>query len=175
MQTSVKNANKAFRNTKQGGFTLIELMIVVAIIGVLASIAVPQYQNYVARAQVSEAISLASSAKTAVSEYYVTNGAFPANNTTAGISDAADIKGSYVASVTVGTDGVITAKMKAASTDGGGVVGALANTTLDFRPEASDSTTNSGSITWECGPGGATPIPTKYLPASCRATAPATP
>lgn len=166
MQTTAKNA---FRNLKQGGFTLIELMIVVAIIGVLASIAVPQYQNYVARAQVSEAISLASSAKTAVSEYYMTNGSFPGDNETAGISVAADISGSYVQSVTVGTDGIITTKMASVSTDGGGVVRALAGKTLDFKPTGSDSTTNSAPITWACGPGEGTPIPTKYLPASCRA------
>ena len=59
------------------GFTLIELMIVVAIIGILAAVAIPQYQNYVARAQVSEALSLASGAKTALAEYYTTNGKWP--------------------------------------------------------------------------------------------------
>ncbi|HAA45766.1 MAG: pilin [Halomonas sp. 54_146] len=158
-----KSVQPTTRNTKQGGFTLIELMIVVAIIGVLASIAVPQYQNYVARAQVSEAISLASSAKTAVSEYYVTNGEFPVDNATAGLSDDTDIKGSYVQSVTVGTGGVITAKMASAD-----VVGALIDKTLDFTPTASDADTNSGSITWKCGPGATGGIPTQYLPASCR-------
>jgi type IV pilus assembly protein PilA len=155
------SAHPTTRNTQQAGFTLIELMIVVAIIGVLASIAVPQYQNYVARAQVSEAISLASSAKTAVSEYYMTNGSFPDNNSTAGLSDANDISGSYVSSVSAGTDGVITVTMS-----GSDVVGELQNKTLEFRP--SDSNENSsGSITWECGPG---TIPVKFLPASCRAT-----
>ena len=90
------------------GFTLIELMIVVAIIGVLAAIAIPQYQNYVARAQVSEAFSLASGAKTAVAEYFMLNGTFPADNGTAGLSEATDISGNYVESVTV-AGGTITA------------------------------------------------------------------
>lgn len=160
-----KSAQLKARNTKQGGFTLIELMIVVAIIGVLAAIAVPQYQNYVARAQVSEAISLASSAKTAVSEYYMTNGDFPADNDIAGLSDAGDISGSYVSSVSVGDNGVITTTMAG---DGASVVGALQDTTLRFTPSDTDEN-QSGSITWACGPGATTPIPTQYLPASCRA------
>ncbi len=88
------------------GFTLIELMIAVMIIGLLVVIGIPQYQDYVARAQVSEALSLASGAKTAVTEYLNTTGTWPATNSDAGLTD--DITGNYVESVKV-EDGVITA------------------------------------------------------------------
>ncbi|MEC4767264.1 pilin [Halomonas sp. CUBES01] len=160
------SAQPAIRNKHQGGFTLIELMIVVAIIGVLASIAVPQYQNYVARAQVSEAISLASSAKTAVSEYYITNGSFPDSNTKAGISandDGTDI-GSYVQSVKVENEGKITVAMSSS-----GVVSDLQGKSLQFTPDSSTGDDdNSGAIKWSCGASSTDGIPTKYLPASCR-------
>ena len=136
---------------KQKGFTLIELMIVVAIIGILAAVAIPQYQNYVARAQVSEALSLASGAKTAVAEYFNMNGIFPADNATAGLSDAADISGKYVESVTV-ADGVITARFSSgahAKLDGG----SMALTAVD----------NGGSIGWSCSSSDIS----DYLPSSC--------
>ena len=77
----------------QSGFTLIELMIVVAIIGILAAIAIPQYQNYVARAQVAEALVLASGAKTAIAEYRSTKGNWPADNKAAGLAEADEITG----------------------------------------------------------------------------------
>ncbi|HFB3345499.1 TPA: pilin, partial [Neisseria gonorrhoeae] len=98
-------------NTLQKGFTLIELMIVIAIVGILAAVALPAYQDYTARAQVSEAILLAEGQKSAVTEYYLNHGEWPANNTSAGVaSSATDIKGKYVKSVTV-AKGVVTAQM----------------------------------------------------------------
>ncbi|ENV2240567.1 pilin, partial [Neisseria gonorrhoeae] len=97
-------------NTLQKGFTLIELMIVIAIVGILAAVALPAYQDYTARAQVSEAILLAEGQKSAVTEYYLNNGEWPANNGNAGVASPADIKGKYVQSVTV-TNGVVTATM----------------------------------------------------------------
>ncbi|HFB5067320.1 TPA: pilin, partial [Neisseria gonorrhoeae] len=81
-------------NTLQKGFTLIELMIVIAIVGILAAVALPAYQDYTARAQVSEAILLAEGQKSAVTEYYLNHGEWPENNTSAGVASPADkIKG----------------------------------------------------------------------------------
>ncbi|SDN08770.1 pilin [Vreelandella arcis] len=164
------SAQPATRNTKQGGFTLIELMIVVAIIGVLASIAVPQYQNYVGRAQVSEAISLASSAKTAVSEYYITTGNWPEDNEEAGLSAPEQISGSYVNNVSVATvggqGGGIVVTMHGEDAD---VVDAIENARLVFEPQVNeDDGGNSGSVEWNCRPASSNTIPTRFLPASCR-------
>ncbi|MBH2423601.1 pilin, partial [Neisseria meningitidis] len=98
-------------NTLQKGFTLIELMIVIAIVGILAAVALPAYQDYTARAQVSEAILLAEGQKSAVTEYYLNHGEWPSNNTSAGVASSTDIKGKYVEKVEV-AKGVITAEMK---------------------------------------------------------------
>jgi len=92
---------------KQQGFTLIELMIVVAIIGILAAIAIPAYQDYTIRAQVSEGLNLSGGAKAAVTEFFQDRGILPADNATAGLAAAAAIQGKYVGSVTVAA-GVIT-------------------------------------------------------------------
>ncbi|MCF2995589.1 pilin [Neisseria gonorrhoeae] len=94
-------------NTLQKGFTLIELMIVIAIVGILAAVALPAYQDYTARAQVSEAILLAEGQKSAVTEYYLNNGTWPKDNTSAGVASSGEIKGKYVQSVTV-ANGVVT-------------------------------------------------------------------
>ncbi|MBH6528364.1 pilin, partial [Neisseria meningitidis] len=96
-------------NTLQKGFTLIELMIVIAIVGILAAVALPAYQDYTARAQVSEAILLAEGQKSAVTEYYLNHGTWPSNNSDAGVAST-DIKGKYVKEVKV-ANGVITATM----------------------------------------------------------------
>ncbi|EMT5852971.1 pilin [Neisseria gonorrhoeae] len=85
-------------NTLQKGFTLIELMIVIAIVGILAAVALPAYQDYTARAQVSEAILLAEGQKSAVTEYYLNHGKWPENNDSAGVaSSASDIKDAVTA------------------------------------------------------------------------------
>jgi len=148
---------------KQKGFTLIELMIVVAIIGVLAAVAIPAYSDYTAKAQVSEAFSLAASAKQAVTLYHAEKNSFPTSNTMAGLEAAAAIKGTYVASVAVGALGVITVTMGPASD---GVV--AAGLTVVLEPDD----TSAGSIQWACNAltGGATvksTVPDKYLPSSC--------
>ncbi|ENW5781587.1 pilin, partial [Neisseria gonorrhoeae] len=97
-------------NTLQKGFTLIELMIVIAIVGILAAVALPAYQDYTARAQVSEAILLAEGQKSAVTEYCPNHGIWPENNASAGVASSDKIKGKYVESVTV-AKGVVTAQM----------------------------------------------------------------
>jgi type IV pilus assembly protein PilA len=143
----------------QKGFTLIELMIVVAIIGILAAIAIPAYQDYTIRAQVSEGLNLAAGAKAAVSEYFMDRGVMPTNNTDAGISSPVSIQGNYVESVTV-TNGVIQVDYASAAPQ-------QANQILDPANLVLSPTTNSGSVDWDCrsGPGTISP---KHLPSACR-------
>ncbi|HFA7967163.1 TPA: pilin, partial [Neisseria gonorrhoeae] len=88
-------------NTLQKGFTLIELMIVIAIVGILAAVALPAYQDYTARAQVSEAILLAEGQKSAVTGHYPNNGEWPKDNDSAGVASASKIIGKYVKQVEV--------------------------------------------------------------------------
>ncbi|ENW6554856.1 prepilin-type N-terminal cleavage/methylation domain-containing protein, partial [Neisseria gonorrhoeae] len=127
-------------NTLQKGFTLIELMIVIAIVGILAAVALPAYQDYTARAQVSEAILLAEGQKSAVAGYYLNNGEWPEDNDKAGVASASTIKGKYVESVTV-TNGVVTAQM--AST---GVNKEIQGKKLSLWARRQD-----GSVKWFCG------------------------
>lgn len=138
----------------QAGFTLIELMIVVAIIGILAAIALPAYQDYTARSQMSEALTLASGARTSVSEFYANNGHFPLNNTSAGLAAAADIKGKYVAQVNQ-VSGVITATMQSSGVSKG----------IEGKTLVLSAVTHAGSVDWKCKPG---TVDTKYVPTSCR-------
>ena len=143
------------------GFTLIELMIVVAIIGILAAVAIPQYQNYVARAQVSEAFSLASGAKTAVTEYFMLNGTFPDNNATAGLPAATDISGKYVQQVTVGVDPVTGESLITATLSGAVHVNLLGGV-IELLP-----VDQGGSIQFNCRSGGRDI--TSYIPSNCEA------
>jgi len=164
--------------TVQRGFTLIELMIVVAIIGILAAIAIPAYQDYTIRAQVTEGMNLAAAAKAAVSESFTNKGVGPATRTAAGMSpNAGDTAGKYVTGVLV-TNGVIRI------TYGGAEVNAkIAAQTLELVPYVSAD----NSVEWRCG---GAPVPTgsvglmpgaaagggtlaaaaflKYLPSACR-------
>ena len=140
----------------QKGFTLIELMIVVAIIAILAAIAIPAYQNYLVRAQVSEGAVLTDGAKTAVGEYYTNVGSFPGNNTSAGLASGASITGKYTSGVVV-NGGLITA------TFGNKANTAITGSTFVLSASA---VANAGSITWTCTK---STVPSKYLPTTCRA------
>lgn len=142
----------------QKGFTLIELMIVVAIIAILAAIAIPAYQNYLIRSQVSEGAVLTDGAKTAFSEFYSNKGTFPSSNASAGLATAASITGKYVSSVDAAKDaGYIEATFNAST----------ANKAIQNKVFALFATTSSGSITWTCN-NGKTTVPQIYLPTSCR-------
>ncbi|HFC7865294.1 TPA: pilin, partial [Neisseria meningitidis] len=127
-------------NTLQKGFTLIELMIVIAIVGILAAVALPAYQDYTARAQVSEAILLAEGQKSAVTEYYLNHGEWPKNNTSAGVASASKIKGKYVKEVEV-KNGVVTATMLSS-----GVNNEIKGKKLSLWAKRQD-----GSVKWFCG------------------------
>ena len=137
---------------KMQGFTLIELMIVIAILGILLAIAIPAYQDYTVRAKVSEGINLAASAKLGVSEYVQSEGTWPADNGEAGLS--ATITGNDVSAVEVG-DGTIMI------TYGNGAPPAIDGSTLVLSP-----VTTAGSTIWTCGSAG--DVEERFVPSSCR-------
>ncbi len=141
---------------QQKGFTLIELMIVIAIIGILAAIAIPAYQDYTVRSKVSEGLNLAGAAKLAVSEVYDSLGTMPTNQASYGLPQADSISGTYVSSVAV-TGGVITI---AYLTTVGGTPNQGGNNIV-ITPD----TSSGGSVKWDCRAGS---ILDKYRPANCR-------
>jgi type IV pilus assembly protein PilA len=158
----------------QKGFTLIELMIVVAIIGILAAIAIPAYQDYTIRAQVSEGMNLAAAAKAAVAETYLNRGVAPADRAEAGMTDTdTDTQGKYVQSVDVVQGEIII-------TYGNEAHGNIDGMVLILTPFLSEDE----SVVWQCGlattgaafsamgantSNGATTVETQYLPSACRA------
>ena len=160
------------RRSHAKGFTLIELMIVIAIIGILAAIAIPAYQDYTIRAQVSEGVVLTSSTKVAIADYYAQNGTWPTAMTGGGtaLNYTAVPTGNYVSSVST-SGGAITV------TFGNKVNSAVSGQTLSMNA----ALTTAGDIAWVCGnstalPSGAskigsggTTVANKYLPKNCQA------
>ncbi|HEZ7219079.1 TPA: pilin [Neisseria meningitidis] len=158
-------------NTLQKGFTLIELMIVIAIVGILAAVALPAYQDYTARAQVSEAILLAEGQKSAVTEYYLNHGKWPGGNSDAGVASSSTIKGKYVQKVEV-NNGVVTATMLSSGV----------NKEIKGKKLSLWAKRQNGSVKWFCGlpvtrnnaddddvaADGNDKIDTKHLPSTCR-------
>jgi len=142
---------QSMKRRAQAGFTLIELMIVVAIIGILAAVALPAYQDYTTRAKVSEVIIMAAPAKLAVSETSSTMGSLASvTQTNSGYSFPGATK--YVSGITIGANGVVTAQST------------VPNATGNIILTPTEVAVTTGQLTWRC----TTTIPTKYVPNECR-------
>ena len=157
----------------QKGFTLIELMIVIAIIGILAAIAIPAYQDYLIRSQASEGLAMASAAKVAVAEFRANRGTWPVDNSDAGLGASSTIQGKYVTAVRV-EDGGITVRYGYEANDDN-----LSGLAVGLTPGVS----SNGDVIWRCGDSGtpsgweggatsaldgSTSVLGKYLPTVCR-------
>ncbi|MDA8961914.1 pilin [Congregibacter sp.] len=142
---------------RQQGFTLIELMIVIAIVGILAAIALPAYQDYTVRAKMSEPLAMLAEAKTSIAEYYVNFNAFPGDQASSGVV-LTRTESQIVDTITYDSSGTITALI---ASNAPGMAGAAGQSFL-----LSPTTNANGSLSWTCRP--ATGMPAKYLPSTCR-------
>jgi type IV pilus assembly protein PilA len=150
---------------QQSGFTLIELMIVVAIVGILASVAIPAYSDYTVRAKVTEAVAAAGAAKTSVADYYYANNELPSANAQAGLAEETTYSTEIISTISIGSDSDATfdkgAIIVAFKPFGGSITD---GDTLVFNPD-----TTSNSLAWDCSVAvGTNTLPSKYAPANCR-------
>ncbi len=143
-------------SNNQDGFTLIELMIVIAIVGILSALALPAYQDYTVRARMGEVLAYAAEGKASIAEYASAHASVPTTSESAGIDT--DGNGSYVASAAVTADGRYHITLAAS-----GELGEASGDLLEMAPTRNAN----GTVSWVCG-GGATTIPSKLLPSSCR-------